>query len=82
MILCGSTDNPFGVDLIDIFERKTAVGAALFKLIHFEIYVPDFDEFCAVGFFNITVKNTLINLVVSGNVVKLAFVIFCFFVYF
>ena len=81
MILCGSTDNPFGVDLIDIFERKTAVGAALFKLIHFEIYVPDFDEFCAVGFFNITVKNTLINLVVSGHMFKFAAIVFSFSVY-
>ena len=69
MILYGSTNNPLGVDLIGVYEREASVRATLFKLVHFEIYVPDFDKFRAASFFNITVKNTFGYLVVSGDMV-------------
>ena len=82
MILCRPTNNPLGVDLIGVFEGDASVRATLFKLIHFKIYVPDFDKISAAGFFDIAIENTLRNPVVSGNMVKFAAINLYFFVYF
>ena len=66
--------------MIDVFEREASVRATLFKLRDFEIYTPNFDEFFTTDFFDITIHNTLRNLIVPSNVGKFAAIRFCFFV--
>ena len=56
--------------MIDIFEREASVRATLFKHIHLENYIPNFDLLVAAGFFNITAKYTLRNFVIPRNMVK------------
>ena len=68
--------------MVAVYERKAAVKTILFKFSHLKVYIPNFDKLSAFGFFDITIKNTLKNLIVSANVVKLSAIIFCSFVYF
>ena len=82
MILCRPPDNPFGIDMIGVLERKAAVRTLLLKLSYFKFYGPYFDLFFTAGFFNVAIKVKLGNFIISSNVAEFAGIFYCCFVYF